>query len=129
MSFERFGLDYAVGGLKSKETALNKLAELMVAYKVGENISIFRRHDFSMKLPIGEHLGLPEFNIRGLYRAVEILGRNREYIIRHFRRTLLRMCGPEITDAVFDWTPSVYFRSKPDLAKRGHSKDEHLEGC
>lgn len=127
--FARFGLDDVIGGLKSKGTALDRLAELMVAYKVGDNFSILRCHDFAMKPPIREHLGLPEFDVRGLYRAVETLGENREHIIDHFRKTFLRMYGPEIADTVFDWTSLVYFGSKPDLAMRGHSKDGHPEEC
>lgn len=127
--FARFGLDGVIAGLKSKGTALDRLAELMVAYKAGDNFSILRCRDFAMKPPIREHLGLPGFDVRGLYRAIEILGEDRELIIERFRKTFLKMYGPEITDAVFDWTSLVYFGSKPDLAMRGHSKDGHPEGC
>jgi len=74
-------------------------------------------------------LGLPEFNVKTLYRAVETLGENREQIIGHFRRTFMRMYGPEITDMFFDWTSLVYFGSEPELAMRGHSRDGHPEEC
>jgi|GEM_PF-6152439 len=39
------------------------------------------------------------------------------------------MCGPELTDTVFDWTSLIHFGSKPDLAMRGHPEDGHPEGC
>ena len=79
--FERFGLDEAVRAFKTKGTDLAKLAEAMVAYRAGDNFSILRCHDFMMQSPIRQHLGLPEFDVRGLYRAVELLGRNKEPIV------------------------------------------------
>lgn len=127
--FDHFHLRDALSGLKTKGTDLAKLAELMVAYKVGDNFSILRCHDFAMSPPIREHIGVPEFDVRGLYRAVEILGENREAVITHFRKTFLKMHGPEIADTVFDWTSLVYFGSKPDLAMHGHSRDGHPEEC
>lgn len=100
--FERFGLDTIIGELKSQGTALDKLAEQMVAYKIGDDFSILKCHDLAMMPPVREHLGLPGFDVRGLYRAVETLGENRERTIDHFRRTFLRIYGPEIADTVFD---------------------------
>ena len=67
--FERFGLDEVVRAFKTKGTDLAKLAEAMVAYKAGDNFSILRCHEFMMQPPIREALGLPEFDVRGLYRA------------------------------------------------------------
>ena len=127
--FERFGLSGLLKGLKSKGIDLGKLAELMVAYKLGDNFSILRCHEFAMQEPVRRHIGLPEFNVKTLYRAVETLGENRELIIGHFRRTFMRMYGPEITDMIFDWTSLVYFGSEPDLAMRGKSRDGHPEEC
>ena len=82
-----------------------------------------------MSPPIREHSGLPEFDVRGLYRAVEILGENRESIITHFRKSFLSKYGPELTDTVFDWISLVFFGSEPDLAMRGYSRDGHPEEC
>ena len=127
--FERFGLDEVVRAFKTKGTDLAKLAEVMVAYKAGDNFSILRCHDFMMQRPIRKALGLPEFDVRGLYRAVETLGRNKEPIVTAFRRRFLAEYGPEVTDTVFDWTSLVYFGDKPDKAMRGHSKDGHPEEC
>lgn len=60
--------------------------------------------------------------MRGLYRAVETLGRNKESIATAFRKMFLAEYGPEVTDTVFDWTSLVYFGDKPEKAMRGHSK-------
>lgn len=127
--FEHFGLYGLIRGMKSKGTDLGKLAELMVAYKAGDNFSILRCHEFAMSPLVREHFGLPEFDVRGLYRAVEILGENREHVITHFRRTFLSMYGPEMTNMVFDWSSLVYFGSEPDLAMRGYSRDGRPEEC
>jgi transposase len=127
--FEHFGLYDVIKGMKSKGTDLGKLAELMVAYKVGDNFSILRCHDLAMSPLVKEHFRFPEFDVRGLYRAVEILGANRETVITHFRKTFLSMYGPEITDMIFDWTSLVYFGSEPDLAMRGYSRDGRPEEC
>lgn len=67
-------------------------------------------------------MGIPEFDVRGLYRAVEISGENRESAITHFRQVFLKMYGPEVTDTVSDRTSPVYFGVKPDLAMRGHPR-------
>ena len=82
-----------------------------------------------MRRPIREALGLPEFDVRGLYRAVEILGRNKEQIVTAFRRIFMAEYGPEVTDTVFGWTSLIYFGDKPEKAMRGHSKDSHPEEC
>ncbi len=128
-SFERFGLDEVVRAFKSKGTDLAKLAEAMVAYKAGDNFSTLRCHDFIMQPPVRQHLRLREFDVRGLYRAVETLGRNKEPIVTAFRQRFLREYGTDVTDTVFDWTSLVYFGDRPDKAMRGHSKDGHPEEC
>ena len=56
--------------------------------------------------------------MRGLYRAVEILGRNKEQIVTAFRRRFLAEYGPEVTDTVFGWTSLIYFGDKPEKAMR-----------
>ena len=127
--FERFGLYGLIRGMKAKGVDLGKLAEMMTAYKLGDNFSILRCHEFSMQRPVREYTGLPEFSVKTFYRAVETLGENREQIITHFRRTFLKMYGPEITNMIFDWTSLIYFGSKPDLAMHGHSRDGHPEEC
>jgi transposase len=127
--FDHFGLYEEIRGLKTKGLDLGKLAELLVAYKLGDNFSVLRCHEFSMQGPVLRHMELPEFDVKTLYRAVEILGENREYIIGRFRKNFLKMYGPELTDTIFDWTSLVYFGSRPDLAARGYSRDGHPEEC
>jgi len=127
--FRKYGLDREIKKLKAKGIDLAKLAELMVAYKLGDNFSIFRAHEFIMEPVIRERFGLDEFNVKTLYRAVERLGQNRERIVAAFRQRVLKEYGPQISDVIFDWTSLVYFGYKPELAMRGHSKDGHPEEC
>ena len=84
--FERLGLDEVVRAFKTKGTDRAKLAEAIIAYKAGDNFSIPRCHGFMMQPPIRKALGLPEFDVRGLYRAVEILGRTRSRSSPHSGR-------------------------------------------
>jgi transposase len=127
--FERFGLYGPIKKLKKKGADLGKLAETMVAYKLGDNFSILRCHEFSMQEPIRRVLGLPEMTVRTFYRAVETLGVHSERIVGRFRKRFMRMYGVKAANHIFDWTTLVYYGDRPGLAKRGHSKDGHPEEC
>ena len=100
--FRKYGLDRVISGLKAKGTDLSKLAELMVAYKLGDNFSIFKAHGFMMDPVIRDRFGIDEINVKTLYRAVERLGVNREAIITAFRQRILREYGSRIHDVIFD---------------------------
>ena len=127
--FRKYALDKVISKLKKKGTDLGKLAELLVAYKLGDNFSILKAHDFIMQPEIRHRFGIEEFDLKGLYRAVERLGENRETVITAFRNKILKEYGSEVTDIIFDWTSLIYFGYKPELAMRGFSKDGHPEEC
>jgi len=44
--FRKYGLDRLISGFKKKGTDLEKLAELLMAYKLGDNFSIHKAHGF-----------------------------------------------------------------------------------
>ncbi len=69
--FRKYGLDREIAKLKARGVDLAKLSELIVAYKLGDNFSIFKAHKFMMEPVIRERFGLDEFNVKTLYRAVE----------------------------------------------------------
>jgi len=127
--FRKYGLDKVISGFKKKGTDLGKLAELLVAYKLGDNFSILKAHEFIMQPEIRRRFGIEEFDVKGLYRAVERLGENRETVIAAFRNRILEEYGQDVVDVIFDWTSLVYFGYKPDLAMHGRSKDGHPEEC
>ena len=91
--FRKYGLVREIKKLKAKGIGLSKLAELMVAYKLGDNFSIFKAHEFIMEPVIRERFGFDEFNVKTLYRAVERLGQNRERIVSAFRQRVLKEYG------------------------------------
>ena len=95
--FKKYRLDREISSLKSKGVDLAKLAELLVAYKLGDNFSILRAHEFVMEPAIRDRFGLQEFSAKTLYRAVERLGQNRERIVSVFRRRILvSLTGAEL---------------------------------
>lgn len=127
--FRKYGLDRVISGLKKKGTDLGKLAELLVAYKLGDNFSILKVHEFITRPEMRQRFGIDGFDVKGPYRAVERLGENREAIIGAFRKRALEEYGQDVVDVIFDRTSLVYFGYKPELAMRGHSKDGHPEEC
>ena len=63
--------------MKKKGADLGKLTELLVAYKLGDIFSILKARNFIMQPEIRQHFGINEFDVKGLYRAVERLGENK----------------------------------------------------
>jgi transposase len=102
---------------------------MMVAYKLGDNFSILKAHEFIMQPEIRQRFGLGEFNVKGLYRATERLGANRDIIVSAFRNRILKEYGKDVADVIFDRTSLMYFGYKPELAMRGYSRDGHPEEC
>ena len=100
--FRKYGLDRAISGLKAKGIDPSKLAEPMVAYRLGNDFSTFKAHEFIMEPAIRDRFRLDEFNVKTLYRAVEKLGQNREKIVATFRRRILSEYGEWISDVIFD---------------------------
>jgi len=127
--FRKYGLDRVISGFKKKGTDLGKLAELLVAYKLGDNFSIFKAHGFITQPEIRRRFGINEFNVKGLYHAVERLGGKHEAVIGAFKNRTLKKYGQDVVDVIFNRTSLVYFGYKPELAMHGRSKDGHPEEC
>lgn len=64
--FRKYGLGRVISGLKTKGVDPSKLAELMVAYKLGDDFSIFKAHEFIMEPVIRNRFRLDEFIVRTL---------------------------------------------------------------
>jgi len=116
-------------GLKKKGTDLRKFAELLVAYKLGDNFSILKAHEFIIRSEMRHCFGIEEFDLKRLYYVFECLGENREAFIATFRNRILKEYGQDVVDVILDWTSLVYFGYKPDLAMCGYSKDGYPEEC
>lgn len=72
-----------------------------------------------------EHDGIKAFNAKTLYRAMELLGRNRERIVRELQDCVLELLVRQHTDVLLDWTSIVYYGDMAKLAKYGYSRDHH----
>ena len=55
-----------------------------------------------MQPEIRQRFGINKFDVKGLYRAVERLGENREIVITKFKNKIIEEYGPEVTDVIFD---------------------------
>ena len=62
--------------LKEKGTDLSKLVEALVAYKMGENLSIDGYGRWLEEPLVRQVFGLPSTSSRTLYRAVGMVGEN-----------------------------------------------------
>lgn len=121
--YERLDLAAVIGRHKDRGVSLDALVRGMLAYKLGDNFSVLRAGEWLNREEVREHYELPEFNVKTLYRAVEILGRNRERIVRELQDAVLKLLGCETTDVVMDWTSIVYYGDLNALAKYGYSRD------
>ena len=77
--YERLHLPAAIGRLKDKGVPMDALVKGMLTYKLGENFSILQASEWMNRPEVLEHYAVQGFNERTLYRAVELLGRDRTY--------------------------------------------------
>jgi transposase len=125
--YDRLGLSEVIKPLKTKGLDIDALTKALVTYKLEANHSILRAGKWLNTPGVGEHYGLPEFNERALYRAVELLGKNRDRIMVALQDSVLRFLDQPKTDVLMDWTSLVVWGRTVEKAKFGHSKGEHPE--
>ena len=123
--YERLRLNEIVGRLKSKGIALDALVRGLLVDQLGDNFSVLQVSEWMNRKEILEHYGIRAFNSKTLYRAVELLGRNRERIIHELQDNVLELLGRPHTDILLDWTSIVYYGDMAKLAKYGFSRDHH----
>jgi len=123
--YERLGLNEIIGRHKSKGIALDALVRGMLVDQLGDNFSVLQASEWMNREEIREHYEIKAFNAKTLYRAVELLGHNREKIIREIQDNVLELLGRPKTDVLLDWTSIVYYGDMAKLAKYGYSRDHH----
>jgi transposase len=118
-------LDFSTifGKHKKKGTDINNLLKALVSYKLTENFSMKRAHQWINREEVLEIFDLPEFCERTLYRVLEILGNNREAIISDIQDRLFERYDFEHTDINMDWTSIVLHGDKAPLGMYGYSRD------
>jgi len=122
---ERLGLNDIIGQLKSKGIVLDALLRGMMVDQPGDNFSILQASEWMNRLEIREHYEIGPFNPKTLYRAVEMVGQNREKRIYALQDAVLKLLGGPKTDVLLDWTSIVYYGDMAKLAKYGYSRDHH----
>ncbi|GEM_PF-2939513 len=88
--YERFDLPAVIGRHKDRGVSLDSLVRGTLAYEFGDNFSILRAGEWRNRSEIREHYELPPFNVRTPYRAVEVVGRNRERCVRELQDRIPR---------------------------------------
>jgi len=122
--FEELHLPPLLDNLKHCGHQLSGLVTGLVSYKMTENLSVSRCHQWMTNNPLLlEHLQLSDFGDDALYRGLGILGENRHLILSQLLQVLKNEFDVGLDMVFMDWT-SVHFEAKPtDLIKYGHSRD------
>lgn len=118
-------LDFSTvfGKHKKHGIDINNLLKALVSYKLTDNFSINKAHDWINRDEVLDIFNLPEFSERTLYRVLETLGNNRETIISDIQDRLFARYDFEHTNINMDWTSIVLHGDKSPLGKYGYSRD------
>ena len=76
------------GKHKKNGIDINKLLKALVSYKLTDNFSITRSHEWISRPEVRDIFGLDPFCERTLYRVLETIGANREEIISDIQDVL-----------------------------------------
>ncbi len=106
---------------------INSLLKALVSYKLTDNFSISKTHEWINRDEVLDIFSLPEFSERTLYRVLETLGNNRETIISDIQDRLFARYDFEHTYINLDWTSIVLHGDKSPLGKYGYSRDHRSD--
>jgi transposase len=121
--YEKLALSSVFGKYKRKGRDINRLIEGLVSYKLTENLSISKASEWLNRPVVLEEFNLRPFEERTLFRALEIIGANKEEAIYDIQTILFDLYDFEHTDANMDWTSLVLYGDKSNLGKYGYSRD------
>lgn len=112
-----------LGKHKKNGIDFNRLIRALVSYKLTDNFSIKRSHEWINRPEVLGEFGLPSFSERTLYRVLEILGANHDEIISDIQDVLFVRYEFEHTNINMDWTSIVLYGTEARLGKYGYSRD------
>ncbi|MDN5309136.1 MAG: hypothetical protein PWP14_530 [Methanolobus sp.] len=118
-------LDFSTvfGKHKKNGIDINNLLKALVSYKLTDNFSISKAHEWINRDEVLDIFNLEEFSERTLYRVLETLGNNRFTIISDIQDRLFARYYFEHTNINMDWTSIVLHGDKSLLGKYGYSRD------
>lgn len=108
---------------KKKGRDINALVEAIISYKLTENLSMSKASSWINRDEVLQKFNLKEFDEQAIFRALKIVGKNREEIIAGIQDTLFKIYSFEHTDVNLDWTSLVLYGNKAPLGKYGYSRD------
>ena len=111
------------GKHKKNGIDINNLLKALVSYKLTDNFSISKAHDWINRDEVLDIFDLEDFSERTLYRVLETLGNNRETIISDIQDRLFARYDFEHTNINMDWTSIVLYGDKSPLGRYGYSRD------
>ena len=122
--FEELHLPPLLDDLKRCGHQLSGLVTGLVSYKLTEDLSVSRCHQWMTTNPLLlEYLQLSDFGDDALYRCLGIIGINRHHILSHLLRILKNHHDVGLDMVFMDWT-SVHFEAMPtNLIRYGYSRD------
>jgi transposase len=122
--FEDLHLMPILDSLKHCGHTLSGLVTGLVSYKMTEDLSVSRCHQWMTSNPLLlDYLHLTSFEDDTLYRGLAILGENKHVILGHLLHVLKEEFGVGLDMVLMDWS-TVYFEAKPsDYIKYGYSRD------
>jgi len=121
--FNELHLPPLLDDLKHCGHQLSGLVTGLVSYKMTEDLSVSRCHQWMTNPLLLEYLQLSDFGDDALYRCLEKIGINRHQILRHILCILKSHHNVGLDMVFMDWT-STHFEAKPTgLIKYGYSRD------
>ena len=111
------------GKHKKNGIDINKLLKSLLSYKLNDNFSIKRAHEWINRQEVLEIFELKPFGERTLYRILETIGANKEEIFSDIQDVLFARYDFEHTDINMDWTSLVLHGKEANLGKYGYSRD------
>lgn len=111
------------GKHKTRGIDINNLLQALISYKLTDNFSIKRSHEWINRPEVLAEFNLPSFSERTLYRVLETIGSNRNEIISDIQDVLFERYDFEHTDINMDWTSVVLHGNEANLGKYGYSRD------
>lgn len=125
--YEKLKFRRVFGKHKKKGRDINALIEATVSYKLTENLSISKASSWINRDEVLLKFNLDGFDEQAIFRALKIIGKNREEIIAGIQDALFETYSFEHTDINLDWTSLILYGNKAPLGKYGYSRDHRSD--
>ena len=122
--FEELHLQPILDNLKHCGHSLSNLVIGLVSYKLTDNLSVSRCHQWMNNNPLLlQELHLDHFGKDALYRGLEKIGEHRHHILQHLLHVLKNEFNVGLDIVFMDWT-SIHFEAQTSsLIQYGYSRD------